>query len=182
MKIGFAVNDVGSEESGYTTVRLAMAAVNRGHEVWMMGAGDFAYDVDERVHAHGRSVPRSRYKQSAAFLADLQGKKAIVERVSVDDLDVLMLRSDPSNDTGHRAWAQSTGIIFGRVAMRRGVIVLNDPDGLAKAMKKMYFQSFPEEVRPRTIITRDRAEIRSFARFARPEFSSAITTASGQGA
>ena len=39
--------------------------------------------------------------------------------------------------------------------MRHGVIVLNDPNGLAKATNKMYFQLFPEEGRPRTVITRD---------------------------
>ena len=31
------------------------------------------------------------------------------------------------------------------------------------AMNKMYFQLFPEEVRPRTLITRDREEIKQFA-------------------
>ncbi len=46
--------------------------------------------------------------------------------------------------------------------MRTGLIVLNDPNGLAKAMNKMYFQFYPEEVRPRTIITRDRDEIKAF--------------------
>ncbi len=75
-----------------------------------------------------------------------------------------MLRSDPSTDTGLRAWAQAAGIIFGRVAMRHGVIVLNDPNGLSKAMNKMYFQLFPEEVRPKTLITRDRDEIKAFAK------------------
>ena len=37
-------------------------------------------------------------------------------------------------------------------------------DRLAQAMNKMYFQLFPEEVRPRTLITRDRDEIKAFAR------------------
>jgi len=48
--------------------------------------------------------------------------------------------------------------------MRRGVIVLNDPDRLAQAINKMYFQLFPEEVRPATLITRDRNEIKEFAK------------------
>jgi glutathione synthase len=48
--------------------------------------------------------------------------------------------------------------------MRHGVIVVNDPNGLAKASTKMYFQLFPEQVRPRTLITRDREEIKAFAR------------------
>ena len=48
--------------------------------------------------------------------------------------------------------------------MRHGVIVLSDPNGLAKASSKMYFQLFPEAVRPRTLITRDRDEIKHFAK------------------
>jgi len=163
MKIGFMVNDIKTEEPGYTTTRLAMAAINRGHEAWVMGAGDFAYDIDEKIHARARSAPKSNYKSSDGYLADLQGKKAKTERITVDDLDILMLRNDPSTDLGLRSWAQSSGIIFGRAAMRHGVIVLNDPNGLAKAMNKMYFQLFPEQVRPRTLITRDRDEIKKFA-------------------
>jgi glutathione synthase len=48
--------------------------------------------------------------------------------------------------------------------MQQGRIVLNDPDGLSKALNKMYFQDFPEEVRPRTLITRNRDDIKAFAR------------------
>jgi len=164
MRLGFVVNDIQTEEPGYTTTRLAMAALNRGHEVWVMGAGDFAYDPDENIHARARSLARKKYKSSDLFLKDLQSSKAKQERITVDDLDVLMLRNDPSADLMHRAWAQAAGITFGRVAMRHGVIVLNDPNGLSKAMNKMYFQLFPEEVRPKTIITRDREEIKAFSK------------------
>ncbi|MFN2165001.1 MAG: glutathione synthetase, partial [Anaerolineae bacterium] len=132
------------------------------HEVWVIGAGDFAYDADDKIRARAKTVPKKTYKSSDVYVADLKGRRAKHERISVDDLDVLLLRSDPSADLSYRAWAQSSGINFGRVAMRRGVIVLNDPNGLAKAMNKMYFQFYPEEVRPRTIITRDRDEIRAF--------------------
>ena len=164
MRLGFVVNDIQTEEPGYTTTRLAMASLNRGHEIWVMGAGDFAYDPDENIHARARSVPKKSYKSSEGFLKDLQGKQARQERITVDDLDVLLLRNDPSADLVHRAWAQAAGITFGRVAMRHGVIVLNDPNGLSKALNKMYFQLFPEEVRPKTLITRDRDEIKAFAK------------------
>jgi glutathione synthase len=162
MKIGLMVNDIATEEPGYTTTRLGMAAINRGHEAWVIGAGDFAYDADETVRARATSAHKTTYKSSDTYVNDLRGRRAKRERISVDELDVLLLRSDPSTDRGHRAWAQSSGIIFGRVAMRTGLIVLNDPNGLAKAMNKMYFQFYPEEVRPRTIITRDREEIKAF--------------------
>jgi glutathione synthase len=94
----------------------------------------------------------------------LRGKKAVRERITVDDLDVLMLRNVPSDDFIRRPWATSVATEFGRVASRRGVVVVNDPNGLAKAASKMYFQLFPEEIRPRTLITRDREEIKAFAK------------------
>ena len=163
MKIGFVVNDIMTEERGYTTTRMGMAAINLGHEAWVMAVGDFDYAPNGNIHARARSAPAKKYKSSEVYLRDLQSLKAEKAHITVDDLDVLMLRNDPSVDA-HRPWAQSAGIIFGRLALRRGVIVLNDPDGLAKAQNKMYFQHFPEEVRPATLITRERSEIRKFAR------------------
>jgi glutathione synthase len=153
-----------TEETGYTTTRLGMATINMGHEAWVMGVGDFAYDPDEKIRARARAAPGKSYKSTEVYLKALQGARAKKERITVDDLDVLMLRNDPSTDAIQRPWAQSAGIIFGRIAMRHGVIVLNDPNGLAKATNKMYFQHFPEEVRPPTLITRDRDEIKKFAR------------------
>ena len=164
IRIGFIVNDVMTERAGYTTIRLAMIARQMGHEAWLMGVGDLAYDADEKIHARAFTVPKQVYKTSASFLRDLTGNAAIKERIVVDDLDILMLRNDPSTDAIARPWAAQAGILFGRVATRRGTVVLNDPNGLAKATNKMYFQSFPEEVRPTTIITRDRDDIRAFAR------------------
>ncbi|ARM30460.1 glutathione synthase [Prosthecochloris sp. HL-130-GSB] len=164
MRVGFIVNDVMTEQAGYTTIRMAMAAVNMGHQAWLMGVADLAYDPDEKIRASARSVPGKRYKLAEVFLKELQGRRAVKERITVDDLDVLMLRNDPSADIIHRPWAQSAGFIFGRIAMRHGVVVLNHPNSLANSLNKMYFQLFPEEVRPTTLITMDREAIRGFAR------------------
>ena len=164
MRIGFIVNDVRTEEGRFTTSRLGRAAVHRGHEVWVMGVGDLAYDSDDQVRARATSVPKARYASPEAYTADLQGKNAVKRRITVDDLDVLMLRNVPSDDVIARPWAATVAVEFARVAMRRGVIVLSDPNGLAKASSKMYFQLFPKEVRPSTLITRDREEIKAFAR------------------
>jgi glutathione synthase len=164
LRIGLVVNDIASEQKGYTTTRLGMTGINLGHEVWVIGISDLAYDTNDKVAARARSAHRTNYKTTEAYLKDLQGEKAKRERITVDDLDILMLRNDPADDTIKRPWAATAGINFGLMAMRGGVIVLNDPNGLAKATNKMYFQGFPEEVRPMTIITRDRAEIRAFAR------------------
>lgn len=165
MKIGFVVNDVMTEQAGFTTVRLAHEAHKQGHEAYLIGVGDVAYDPDESVRARSRSVPmEKKYATQEAYLKDLQGPKGVKQRITVDELDVLMLRNVPSDDYISRPWAATTAAEFGRVAMRHGVIVVNDPNGLAKANTKMYFQLFPEEVRPRTLITRDRDEIKAFAK------------------
>jgi glutathione synthase len=163
MRIGFLVNDVKTEEGKFTTSRLGQAAVNRGHEVWAIGVGDLAYDPDGMIRARATSVPKERYGSSENYTADLQGKNAVKRRIALDELDVLMLRNVPSDDYLKRPWAATAAAEFARVAMRHGVIVLSDPNGLAKASSKMYFQLFPEEVRPHTLITRDREEIKAFA-------------------
>ena len=164
MRFGFIVNDIRAEEGKFTTSRLGQAAVNRGHEVWVMGVGDLAYDPDDMVRARATSVPKAKYGSSESYTADLQGKNAVKRRITMDELDVLLLRNVPSDDYLQRPWASSAAAEFARVAMRHGVIVLSDPNGLAQASSKMYFQLFPEEVRPRTLITRDRDEIVSFAK------------------
>jgi len=165
MKIGFLVNDIEEEQPKYSTIRLAMTATNREHEVWFIGAGDLAYDPDDYIRARARSVINTKYKSTEVYLNDLnKSSKYKTRRISVDDLDVLMLRNDPSSEPNGRGWAKNIGIIFGRVATKHGVIVLNDPNGLSNAMNKMYLQHFPEEIRPKTLITRDRDEIKAFAK------------------
>ena len=162
MKVGLVVNDVATEEAGYTTIRLAMTALNMGHDAWLMGVGDLATDPDDTVRAWARAAPRKSYRSTKTYLAEVQGDKARVERIGVDDLDVLLLRNDPAADLGTRPWAQSAGFIFGERAARRGVIVLNNPATLATAINKMYLQRFPEKVRPRSLISRSADDLRAF--------------------
>lgn len=161
MKIAFVVNELQTEKDGYSTTHLAMEAVNRGHEVWYVDVTDFSACADDRVRAIAYPAPRRRFRQARAFLHTMQQEVPPV-RLEVDELDILMLRNDPASDAIRRPWARLAGINFGRLAMRNGVITLNDPNGLAQAVNKLYTLSFPEEVRPRTLITRDRAEIIEF--------------------
>ena len=98
MRIGFVVNDVKTEEGKFTTSRLGQAAVNRGHEVWVMGVGDLAYDPDAMVRVRATSVPKPKYGNSESYTAGLQGKNAVKRRITIDELDVLVLRNVPSDD------------------------------------------------------------------------------------
>jgi glutathione synthase len=164
MKIGFCVNNLLTEDPRYTTTGLAMAASRMGHESWYINVGDFAYDQDEAIHAHARRVANSNHRSGETYLRDLWGKEAIRDYINVSGLDVLLLRNDPAEDFHTRPWARLAGINFGRFAASNGVLVLNDPEGLANAVNKLYLQQFPQAVRPRSLITRDRDQIKAFAR------------------
>jgi glutathione synthase len=161
MRIGFVVNEVATEDPRYTTTRLAFAAARRHHEVWTMGVGDLAQDVDGSVTAVANRPDDKRYRSLTSFASDLFGGRRR-EKITVDDLNVLMLRNDPAEDAVDRPWAQTSGVLFGQLAAARGVIVLNDPVHLADALDKTYFQHFPDEIRPATLITRDEDDIRAF--------------------
>ena len=161
MRLGLFVNDVATEKAVYTTTRLALAAAEAGHVVWYLGTDDFAYDPDETVRARARRAP-AEAKDLEEFLAAVQSEDNEPERIAVDDLDVLLLRNDPADDFLDRPWAQAVGIIFGELAAARGVLVLNDPTGLSRALNKLYFQTFPSSIRPETLVTRDADETKEF--------------------
>ena len=162
IKLGFVINDMATEKNNYTTIRLARTAVNRGHEVALIGLGNFIYDANGTVRAHAHIPRQDHYKDDDELLADLQGEGAEIHRISVEELDVLLLRSDPAEEVVDRPWAPNSGLLFAQLAALKHVIVLNDPTHLTDASNKTYFQHFPEEVRPVTCITLDADEIKSF--------------------
>jgi glutathione synthase len=162
MRITFLVNDVATEVPRATTTILSHAAAKLGHTVHMIGLEQLTYLEDGRIGGLAHVAPAAaRTKES--FIKALHAKDAPRERVTTDDMDVLWLRYNPSEELqNERHWGQHAGILFGRLAMERGVIVLNHPDTLAYAIDKLYFQHFPASVRPATIVTRDIEEIRRF--------------------
>jgi len=162
MKIAFVVNDVLTEVPAYTTTRLAMAARNAGHQVFVFGVGDFVYATDGSIHARARTPHRRSYKSLETFLGELQSTDNAAESVNLDEMDAVLLRNDPAADAVERPWAQSAGVLFGQFVAKRGVMVLNDPHYLSQAINKTYFQQFPEEIRPRTCISRNVDEIKRF--------------------
>lgn len=162
MRIAFYVNALPTEEPSYTTTLLAHQAHRRGHEVFYVAVDDLSYRKDGSLAARTWGVPRRRYRTDQAFLEAVRGPDAEREWTSLETLDVIMLRNDPARDQAERPWAVGIGLLFAQEAARRGVLVLNDPGGLSRAVNKMYLQSFPEEVRPVTLITRDEAAIKEF--------------------
>lgn len=162
MKIVFVVNSIETEKPVYTTAYLGLSMHNIGHDVYFTGVGDLAYYPDGYMGATVRQAPGNTYKTTKTYLRALKGDDARVEHVKATDIDVLFLRNDPAAESAERSWAKNAAVIFGQLAIGHGVIVLNDPNSLSEAVNKMYFQHFPEAVRPRTLITRDPKEIHDF--------------------
>lgn len=164
MRIAIVVNDVDTEVPTAATTVIAHAATRRGHDVFMMGVREMEYFEDGHIGALARVARAGSARTPASFLRLVQGREAALEVVTSADIDVLFLRYNPSEELGEDAWAQDAGILFARVAVERGVLVLDDPDALAFATDKLYFQHFPEAVRPRTIITRSHDRVVEFHR------------------
>ena len=163
MQIAFFINDLEREHPGYTTTVLAHQAAMRGHQVLYVTPFDFALRPDDTLWVHARRLPKRKYKDRDDFFATLTSDKTKPEPVDMAKIDVLMLRNDPSIDA-ETPWAMEVGILFGREAVKRGVLVLNDPDSLGRAINKLYFQSFPVEARAETLISRHASDIKAFAK------------------
>ena len=164
MLIAFFVNDMEREHENFTTTVLAHTAAQRGHRVCYVTPSDFILHPDDKMAVHARFAPAKKFKSHSDFFAAMQQVGAQTEAIEATDIDVLMLRSDPSLDAQTTPWAADIGILFGREAAKRGVLVVNDPDSLGRAVNKLYFQSFPEEVRAETLITKHANDIKEFAK------------------
>jgi glutathione synthase len=164
MRIAFFVNDVATEFAGYTTTVLAHRAAELGHDVMYITPSDFLLEKDDSLRAHVRRIPKKKYADRQAFFEALEQTRTEAEAIDFTEIDVLWLRSDPSLDAATAPWRAEAGILFGREAVKRGTLVLNDPESLGRAINKLYFQGFPEEARAETVITRDERDIKAFAK------------------
>jgi glutathione synthase len=162
MRIAFFVNSIGEEHPRYTTTLLALTALARDHQVAYLTPDDFVLRADDRLMVRVRRLPETRFKKVETLLKALQSDDAVVETVDVTEFDVLMLRNDPAQDGDEHPWAAHAGPMFGRLAADRGVLVVNDPEGLSLAQNKLYLQGFPQAVRPLTLISKNIDEIRDF--------------------
>lgn len=160
MKIAFIINDHATEKWNYTTPALGFAAYKRDHDVYFVGVGELSYDSTGHLSVRCKTIKGKTFKTEETYFKAIQKEEFV--NISSSELDVLFLRNNPADEINERDWAYNAAFIFGEIAMRNGVIVLNHPSSLAGAVNKMYFQHFPEILRPKTIISRDHNEIKAF--------------------
>ena len=159
MRIGIIVNTVLKGDARSTTYGLACRLAGTGHEVWIATPSGFALDPDGRLRLFAYHAGAGRYRSPQRFLDALRSKEAQREWIDVRRFDAILLRFNPF---ALQEWAATAALDFARHAADEGVVVLNDAKGLARATSKLYLQEFPEEVRPRTLITRRTRRIERF--------------------
>lgn len=163
MKICFVVNSVESEKCG-TTVFIMYEAWKRKHEVFIMGVGDFNYNNIQELTINTNSLAKKdKPENPQEFIEMLKSEKAKCEKISVDELDVLFIRNNPTEESTDRQWAEHSGVAFGRMVQQEGVLVLNDAYALSNAfIDKLYFEELPSSIKPASLITRKKEDILKF--------------------
>jgi glutathione synthase len=139
-----------------TTFDLALAAHQRGHEIWIYQPKALSMR-DGRVFARARKV---------AGLKREPGAHAVLAVESVLDLhtvDVVLIRQDPPFNMAYVTAAQ----LLER--LQPEVLVVNDPRAIRDAPEKLFVTEFPD-LTPPTLITRDWMAVREF----RAEFGDII--------
>ena len=96
MRIAFFVNSIEGETANYSTTHLALAALDRGHDICYLTPGDFVLRPDDSLAVRALTLPSNKYKKAETLFEGLQSKETTVETIDVADLDILLLRNDPS--------------------------------------------------------------------------------------
>lgn len=162
MRVCFIVNNVKTQRFTYTTAQLAFSAHRRGHEVALVSVDALSHGNDGVVVGDLTRPRPGRIKDAAGFVKALLADGAPREAARLDAFDVVFLRNNPH--VGGAIGRFNPAIELGRRLKHAGVLVVNDPDGLARAGSKMYLAGFPAQIRPRTLITRSAERARTFLR------------------
>ncbi len=133
--------------AGDSTFALALEAQGRGHAILYYGPRDLTFR-DGRVTAVTRPLQ----------VRPIKGDHFALGSASVTDLstlDVILMRQDPPFDM---AYITATHILE---RLHPRTLVVNDPAQVRNAPEKLFVTQF-KDLMPPTLITSDKAEIRSF--------------------
>lgn len=150
MRVAFMVNRVEEVTPRQTTAMLMHSAAVRGHDVWVFGVDDLAMTTDMAIYIDAQPVTAVPVEASWA-----------AQRQRLGDFDLLMIRTNPGRDPG-RTRAHECALSAARLAAAGGVVVLNDPGGLARATSKLCLFEIPQHVRPATFIARSLTAVEEF--------------------
>ncbi len=163
MKICIVISELDKETVG-TSVVLLKKAHELGHTAYIMEVGGFNFVHGSPVDIRCKKVPKNLdYDSPEDFLEKLQKDEIPWEVISSDELDVLFVRNNPTEEARSRQWAEHSGLAFARIIQQQGVLVLNDANAMAHSfVDKMYFEELPQDIKPKSVVTRDKDVILDF--------------------
>lgn len=154
MRIGIVISSAAAAAATHTTVHIAHAACEAGHSVRFFEPWDFEIDAVGRIRGRAHAFDAGTAPTREALAATLNGRTALRRSVDVDRLDVLLLRMNPID---------TAVITVAQLAAAAGVRVLNDPHSMLRISHKSWLATLSDVPRPRTIVTRSRSAIDTFA-------------------
>lgn len=161
MKVTFLVNDVTNLIPHQTTSHLIASAIAQGHEVYVTSVTSLGLSSDNSLCATARPIVSKPDASIPEMVATLH--KTPNQKLSLESCDVLFIRTNPACDAKN-AWAHQASLAVASLLKEKGVLVLNDPYGLALASNKLYLTSLPQAYRPLSLVSRNVQEIRDFVR------------------
>lgn len=163
MKICFVISDLQKEALG-TSVVLTKKAFERDHEVYLMDVGGFNFVHGAPIEVTCKKLPKSlSYSSTQEFFEKMKDPKIPWETVSSKEMDVFLLRNNPTEEGINRHWAEHSGLAFARIIQQQGTLVINDANAMAHSfIDKMYFEELPKAIKPDSIVTRDKKAILEF--------------------
>ncbi len=163
MKICFVLSNLNDERCG-TSLILLKKAYERDHTVYVMNVGGFNFNQGSPISISCKKVPKSlKYKDAEDFLGKLKKDSVKWKMLDSQELDVMFLRNNPTEESLSRHWAEHSGLAFARMIQQQDVLVLNDANAMSHSfIDKLYFEELPEVIKPDSLITRDKTAILEF--------------------
>lgn len=159
----FLVADVDALKATFGGVYLGWAAQRRGHDVRFASAGDVSFLDDNTALASTRRVRAGEYARPSDFLAALVSPEAGREEEDLAGFDVVFLRANPFTAAPFEPGRTPVIDLCWRLRLQ-GTLVINDPEGLRRALGGMYLADLPPSARVRTLVSRSPEQVKAFLR------------------
>ena len=131
-----------------TSLLILLAAKKSGFTLYLIEQNDLYLDCDE---------PRALTAELNVFDDEKKWFELKTKRdISIDDLDVILMRKDPPFN---KEYIYSTHIL--EAAKRKGVLIVNDPQGLRDCNEKIFATEF-KQFTPPLIVTKNIKLLKAF--------------------
>ena len=156
-KVLVVVNDINKLRLSQSTVGILHRIGERGHQGYVTSVSDLSWGEGDVPQVWCQKIPLN--DRCEEWLKDLQ--TTTLEYRALTDWDLILVRTNPARDK-RRRWAHDVLLDLLIVVEDQGTVILNSPKMLRMASSKMYLQSFPVSIRPKTLISHRLEEIVPF--------------------